>query len=164
MGKKVATEKQAPDLSQLREKLAAAVERRDELRLKADRIMGQISASREPRVGLASLVADDLASVQALASVEAEVDELQTEIEAGELAERERRREQLAARRGPILKRLAMALDQAAEVNAELMEIEGGMDPSAQRLAWPELAAETPLMGGRIAGWRRFCAAERYEV
>ena len=106
MGKKVATEKQAPDLSQLREKLAAAVERHDELEGKADHIMGQLSASREPRVGLASLCADDLVSVQELTAVEAEVEELQREIEAGELAERERRRAESRKLKAPVLKRL----------------------------------------------------------
>ena len=138
--------------------------RRDELRRKADRIMGQLSASSEPRVGLASLVAEDLASVQGLAAVEAEVDGLQREIDAGEVAERERRSRQLAAKREPILKRLATALDQAAEVNAELMALEDEQDGRELMLAWPELAAETPLAESRLARWRRSCADAGYEV
>jgi len=100
--------------------------------------------------------------VQDLASVEAEVDELQREIQAGEVAERERRREQLAARREPVLKRFAKALDQAAQVNAELMAVEDEQDGRELRLAWPELAAETPLAESRLARWRRGCAAEGY--
>ena len=74
------SKEQTPDLPMLRKKLVAATTRRDDLRQRADRISDLLSASGERRAGLASLCADDLASVQDLASVEAEVDELQREI------------------------------------------------------------------------------------
>ena len=44
------------------------------------------------------------------------------------------------------------------------MALEDEQDGRELTLAWPELAAETPLAESRLARWRRICADAGYEV
>ncbi len=167
MGKRTVSREENSDLSPAGEKLAEATVRRDELQRKADRILGLLSASGEPRVGVSSLCVDDLICVQELTAVEAEVDELQREIQAAKLEERERRLADFRKRKAPVIKRLSRVLDEAVVVNAELMAIEEeeASVAGAVRLAWPDLlAADTPMAQSRPATWRRFVASEGFDL
>lgn len=151
--------------------LAEAQGRRDGLLAEA-RILhedGPYAVRSEPsisRTELLRLKAREPEIRAGLANAQADVEELSAVLRDAEGAERERRAAELRKRKAPLVLKLSRALGEAAAISAELaaIEEEEGWSAGATRLAWPELAPETPLAASRLATWTRFAQMEGFNT
>lgn len=152
------------DLAGLRKQLADAEDRASAVAQELQEIFSTISpyaTDHAPSTPLERLRMQERRPALQREQIEAEaiVEDLRSKVALIEAAEKARLRTEFFERKKPLVRRLAKALDVAAEANALLAKVEDDEASAVglcDRGAWWELGPESAQLEPHLVAWRRW--------